>query len=327
MTNSARSITVIAEVGSNHNGDLDTALELIDVSAQCGADIVKFQSFLADELLAAGDPTYDTQKKLELKRDWYPVLMARCKEQNVKFLSTATNETTPGWMEQFGADGYKVASCNISHQPLIDRLVEIGKPIIVSTGMATKDEIVELADYLDHGPLKGKFAFLHCVSEYPTKPTNARLGNIATLNNLLPCPVGLSDHTLGIYAPIAATALGAKLIEKHISLDKSGLGLDHEVALLPDEFAAMCEAIRNTEAALFEDFSPNTETIFQMRRSIRFNKDIKAGEIITEQDLKITRPEDGLLPKHLPKVIGKKIIRDGAAGEPVTWQLIEGAAG
>jgi sialic acid synthase SpsE len=316
-------VTIIAEIGSNHDGELDKAFRLIDVAAECGADVVKFQSFLVDDLLAADDPNYDRLRRLQVPRDWYPKLMARCQSRNLAFLSTATNFTTLGWMEGLGVHGYKVASCNITHRPLLRRLVEIGKPVIVSTGMATLDEVMALRRWFE-GLDFHAFAFLHCIARYPTPAEDMNLGNIRVLRRVLPCPVGLSDHSHSTVIPALAVALGARIIEKHISLDRGGIGLDHEVAVLPDDFAAMCRNIREAEAAVRIDFTPERAVMARMRRSLRFARDLEAGCVVAEADLKVTRPEDGLPPDTLDRLIGRRLTRAVAANQPAQWDLFEG---
>lgn len=317
-------VLIIAEIGSNHNGDLNTALRLIDVAVECGADICKFQSFLVDALLAASDPNSESLRRLQVPREWYPVLMAHCQKKGVRFLSTATNGTTLDWMEEYGAWAYKVASCNITHRPLLQRLIAIGKPVIVSTGLATLDEIGALARHFLNSGLS-EFAFLHCVSKYPAQPEDMRLRNITLLRELLPCPVGFSDHSSGTHMAVAAVALGARIVEKHISLDKAGIGMDHEVAILPDEFAAMCRAIRDTEKALFADVTPDRQGMFSMRRSLHFARDMAAGEILHADAVKIVRPEDGLSPDQLEYVTGRRLRISVAANSPITAEVLDNA--
>lgn len=313
-------VTIIAEIGSNHNGDLDTARRLIDLAAEADADIVKFQSYLVDDLLEPDSPHYDVMKQLELPRDWYPQLIDYADERNLLFLSTATNPTTMGWMEEFGVKGYKVASGNVSVFPLLDQLAEIGKPVILSTGMSTLDELVEVDARFNAADVP--HAFLHCVSKYPTPAAEMALRNISVLQELFACPIGLSDHSDDVHMPVAAVALGARIVEKHISWDKQGLGLDHEVAILPDRFKQMCRMIRDTELALHADFRLDAETCFKYRRSIRFSRDLEAGSVIRPDDIKITRPEDGLHPKHFDALIGRRVMQAVARDEPASWDQI-----
>jgi sialic acid synthase SpsE len=310
-------VKIIAEIGSNHNGELGTALELVSVAADCGADICKFQSFLVDDLLAHEDPNYERLRKLEMPEDWYPVLIEHCRSEGVAFLSTATNDLTLDWMEKYGAWGYKVASCNLTHRPLIDRLIGLNKPLIVSTGLASLEEILALAGYFDERGFAA-YSFLHCVSKYPTPPAELRLKNIVVLKEILDCPIGFSDHSAGPHLAVAAVALGATIVEKHVSLTKSGIGMDHEVAVSPGDFRTMCRAIRDTEAALRADFTPDGEAIRAMRRSLHFSRDMRLGETIGDADLKVVRPEDGLPPADLETVIGRRLTRDVQANAPVT---------
>jgi sialic acid synthase SpsE len=308
-------------VASNHNGDLDTALHLIDTAAECGADVVKFQSFIANDIILSTDPVFERLKKLEMPREWYPVLMERCALRDIRFLSTATSFTTINWMEEFGVWGYKVASCNISFQPLIDRLVEINKPVIFSTGFARIEEIKTLSDRLIKKGLN-EFAFLHCVSKYPASAGDLRLKNITLLRELLPCPIGFSDHSTGTHMAPVAVALGAKIVEKHISLKKEGIGMDHDVAILPDEFAVLCQAVRDAENALKADVMPDVEGMFNMRRSLHFACALDAGETIAAEAIKVTRPEDGLLPENIEAVLGRTVCKPVKRDQPITKEVL-----
>ena len=322
IVNKGEPILIIAEIGSNHNGSLDTAFKLIEVSAACGANVVKFQSFLVDDLLAANDPNHERLRKLQLRREWYPRLMEHCKICGVRFLSTATSFTTLEWMEAFGVWGYKVASCNITFRPLIDRLVEIGKPVIFSTGLARLEEIKTLSDRLQKGGLQ-EFAFLHCVSRYPAPPESLRLRNITLLQELLPCPVGFSDHSTGTHMAVAAVALGARIVEKHISLNKQGIGMDHDVAILPDEFSIFVKALRDAERALIADIDPDLDNMFTMRRSLHFSRDVVKGHRISKEDIKFVRPEDGLPPDAFANVVGKIVNRACQKNQPILWEHID----
>lgn len=315
-------VLIIAEIGSNHDGNLDKAFALIDVAAEAGANVAKFQSFLADEMYAPGDPNYDLLKKLEMPREWYSQLMNRCEQNGLRFLSTATNDVTLNWMEELGASWYKVASGNITHRPLIDRLVEIGKPVIFSTGLTTLDEIIELTANLQVGGLND-YAFLHCVSEYPAPPEQIRLRNISVMKQLLDCPIGFSDHSETICLAYAAVALGAQIVEKHITLDGNGYSPDHEYSLKPEQFRAMVDGIREVESGLFVDFTPNREGMCTLRRSLHFASNLKAGHVLTQEDFKIVRPEDGLLPVKLYDIVGYRLTRAVDCNDPVDWSDME----
>ncbi|HXK55006.1 MAG: N-acetylneuraminate synthase family protein [Gammaproteobacteria bacterium] len=311
-------VTIIAEIGSNHNGDFETACRLIDVAADAGADIVKFQSYLVDDLLEPASPHYETMKQLQLPKTWYPKLIDYAQQKGLLFLSTATNPTTMQWMEDYGVKGYKVASGNVSVYPLLDKLVDIGKPVILSTGMTTLDELLEIDARFTSSNVP--HAFLHCVSKYPTPAKDMALKNISVLQALFHCPIGLSDHSEDVHMAVAAVALGARIVEKHISLDKQGLGLDHEVAVLPDRFKRMCTLIRDTETALHANFILDKKLCFQYRRSIRFTRDLDVGSVLKAGDLKITRPEDGLHPKYFDALIGRKLVDAVSRDTPTCWE-------
>jgi N,N'-diacetyllegionaminate synthase len=317
-------VTIIAEIGTNHNGDLDTAFRLVETAADCGADIVKFQSFLVDDLLAEDDGHRERLRQLEMPRDWYPALMEKCRQCEVIFLSTATNDTTIGWMEDLGVAGYKLASCNITHQPLLDRLVSIGKPVVVSAGFASMEDLQQLNDRLTNLGFSD-FALLHCVSKYPTPADELHLGNIAELRRRFDCPVGFSDHSLGPFMPVAAVALGATIIEKHLTLDGKGIGMDHDVAATPVIFRQMCQAVRETEKALTVCFTPDRDATHAMRRSLHYTRDLAAGHCLEPGDIKIVRPEDGLKPERLEYVIGKKIAGAVTAGQAVREDDLRGS--
>lgn len=315
-------LTIIAEIGSNHDGDLGKALATIDAAAECGADIAKFQSFLAEEMVAPDHPDFGLLKRLEMPREWYPRLMEHCTQHGLRFLSTATNFATLGWMEELGAWGYKVASGNITHEPMIERLIEIGKPMMVSTGLATLDEVVDLARRF-HGEGLSEFAFFHCVSSYPTRPEAMRLRNISVLREVLPCPVGFSDHSAGVHLAVAAVALGARIVEKHMSLDRTGISPDHSFALVPEEFAELCRVLRETDAGLFADFALDTATAYRMRRSLHFARSLPVGAVLSANDVKVTRPEEGLRPDALADVVGRRLARGVTADQPVSVDLFD----
>jgi len=318
---SKNQVTIIAEIGSNHEGDLDLAIELIRSCAEAGADIVKFQSFLADELILKSDANYERIKSLELRESWYPVLIEACKANNVKFLSTATSFTTLSWMDECNVEGYKVASSNISYTQIIDKLIKLNKPIILSTGMGTMNEIISI-----HKKLKAnniEHAFLHCVSLYPAQPNEMNLGNIKYLMSNLECEIGFSDHSLGDNMGIAAVAIGARIIEKHVTADKNGRGMDNEVSLLPDEFKKYCFSIRETEKALKVHFNEDNSKFLMYRRSLHFANNLTKGSTIKSSDISTVRPESGIKPSSINEIIGRKVLNDVKKGSAIVWDLIE----
>lgn len=313
--------TIIAEIGTNHEGSLDIALDLIKSSAKSGADIVKFQSFIADELISKTDQNYFRLKSLEIKEKWYPILIEECQANNVHFLSTATSFESLDWMEKYNVLGYKVASANLSHTQIIDKLIEYRKPIILSTGMATLDEISQIHKKLKYNRIE--HAFLHCVSKYPAKPQEMNLGNIEYLKSNLECEIGFSDHSLGDNMSIAAVSLGAKIIEKHVTADKNGKGMDNDVSLIPEEFKRFCSSIRETENALKVHFEMDLSKFKNYRRSLHFANNMIKGSIIQAKNIVTIRPETGIKTEYLNQVLGKKLIKNAKQGDPIMWDLIE----
>jgi sialic acid synthase SpsE len=320
MLNENDRVLVIAEIGTNHDGSLSKALDLIDIAVDSGADIAKFQSFLADEMVAKSDANYPMLKRLEMPQDWYPILIKHCSDRGIRFLSTATNFLTLGWMEDLDVWGYKVASCNVSHTPLIDKLIDLGRPVIISTGLATLEEIIELSQKFDESSVDA--AFLHCVSEYPCPPERMNIKNITVLSNAIKQPVGLSDHSKGYNLASAAIALGATVLEKHLTNNRDGYSPDHQVSLLPGEFSAMVAAVREIEQSLTSGFCPNPEAVRSMRRSLHFGASLPRGHIIAESDIKVVRPEGGLPPADLYSIIGCTLVEPVTEGQPLTLDLI-----
>ena len=315
---------IIAELGSNHNGDFALVLRLMDVAQKAGADAVKFQSFLADQLVQRDSPDYAMLKSLELPRDWYPKLKKEAANRGLVFFSTATNEVTLGWLQEVGAELYKIASPNLTHLPLIRKTASIGKPAIMSTGMAGLEQIDEAVQAFTATGNR-ELCLLHCVSEYPARPESINLRVIPTLQARYPYPVGFSDHTLEIGTSIGAVALGARAIEKHLTLDRTMKGPDHHYALEPAEFIAMTRNIRAVEAALgsaIKVVSPaEQQKAQQYWRSLHAARDLEAGIDLTAEDIAVVRPNDGLHPRHFEKLIGLKLTRPLKQGEAITWDV------
>lgn len=325
-------VWVAAELGSNHGGHLTEALRLIDAAAEAGADAVKFQSFLASELVTPSSKDFALLKSLEMPRDWYPRLKQHADDLGVTFFSTATNATTMEWLEDVGVELYKIGSPNITHIPLIRAAAATGKPLIISTGMGGIAEVQEAVDAFAEGRLLDKdgelvirypagppLALLYCVSDYPASRVNLR--TMQTLATMYPYPVGYSDHTLGIGTAIAAAALGARVIEKHMTMDKTQDGPDHHFALEPLEFAAMVRGIREAEGSLGSPAAfgtPNHEAL----RSLHWARDIAHRKVVVPEDVMIVRPNDGLHPRELGNVIGRGAHKGAKAGNPITKESL-----
>jgi sialic acid synthase SpsE len=313
---------LIAEIGSNHNGDFDTALRLMDIAREAGADAVKFQSFLADHLVKRDSPDYALLKQLELPQAWYRRLKQAAEERGLVFFSTATNPVTLGWMSELGVELYKLASPNLTHIPLIRDIARLGKPVIVSTGMAGLQEIDEAVQAFTSAGNR-QLALLHCTSEYPARPENLNLRAIPTLAATFPYPVGFSDHSLDGGTAIAAIALGARVIEKHLTLDRKQSGPDHHYALEPAEFVRMGHSIRIVERSLGdgrkEPAPVERDKAAKYWRSLHASRDLAAGHVLTADDLAVVRPNDGLHPRHLEAVQGMRLARAVPAGTPLSW--------
>ena len=325
-------IFIIAEAGVNHNGDIEIAKKLVDAAAKAGADAVKFQTFQAEALVSRDakkaayqmettgqeESQYDMLKKLELSPDMHEQLIARCREKNIMFLSTPFDVDSLHYLIQCGLEIIKVPSGEVTNYPYLREVGRCGKRVVISSGMCTLVEIREAVAVLrEYG--SGDITVLHCNTEYPTPYRDVNLRAMATLERELGVPVGYSDHTQGIDIPIAAAALGAVVIEKHFTLDRTMEGPDHKASLEPAELRAMVEAVRNIESALgdgvkrpSESEKKNTEIA---RKSIVAKCPIRAGERLTEDNLTTKRPGNGISPMRWNDVVGKTAVRDFAEDE------------
>lgn len=333
---------IIADAGVNHNGDINLAKRLIDVAKEAGADAVKFQTFKTEELLTrsaekAGyqkettpseESQYDMIRKLELSGENFEELFAYAQEKGMIFLSTPFDKGSVDLLDELGISAFKVGSGEITNFPLLKHIARKRKPIILSTGMATLEEVeVALEAIKEEGG--DDIILLHCVSSYPAKIEDMNLKAMETLGNAFKFPVGLSDHSLGITMPIAVVALGACVIEKHSTLDKNLPGPDHRASLEPEELKQMVTAIRDVEKAMGDGIKRPTkdeeENKRAARRSLVAKVDIPAGSVITEEMLDVKRPGDGLEPKYLGQIIGKKATKDIIQDAFVLWNNLEEA--
>jgi N,N'-diacetyllegionaminate synthase len=321
--------TVIAEAGVNHNGDMTLAKELVDVAAEAGADLVKFQTFRAETLLtqsaekaqyqknltAGSESQFGMIKKLELDRDTHELLVDHCKYKKIQFLSTAFDQSSIDFLAELDIPFYKIPSGEITNLPYLRHVARMGKPVVMSTGMATLAEVcAAMKVLLGGGVEKENLTILHCNTEYPTSIRDVNLLAMLTIRDQLGVKVGYSDHTLGIEIPIAAVALGATVIEKHFTLSRTLPGPDHAASLEPHELKSMVAAIRNIEKALGDGEkkpSPNeAKNIPIVRRSIVAKKPIKKGEPFSEQNLTSKRPGTGISPMEWDDVIRSTAARD-----------------
>ncbi len=329
---------VIAELSGNHNGDLDRALRLIDAAADAGACAVKLQTYTADTLtldhdgpgfrltsgLWAGRTLYDLYSEASTPFAWHGPLFAHARARGLIIFSSPFDETAVELLQSLDAPAYKIASFEAIDLPLIARVAATGRPLIISTGMTSALEIDEaVASARAHGD--GGVALLHCVSTYPAVYADANLRTIPELAERFGCVAGLSDHTPGTAAAVAAIALGACLIEKHVTLDRADGGPDSSFSLEPQELKTLVEDCRNAWAALGEAGYARgaAETANkQFRRSLYIVADVAAGEALGPAQVRSIRPGFGLPPKHLGDVLGRRAARPLSRGEPLNWDML-----
>jgi len=330
-------VFIIAEAGVNHNGSLDLAYQLVDVAKGAGADAIKFQTFKAEKVVSSKAPKAEYQKKatssdesqlemikkLELSFEDFVKLKKYCDKKGIMFLSTPFDYQSIDFLYDL-VDIYKIPSGEIINYPYLKHIAAKNKPLIISTGMANLGEVEEAINTIREINSETKISLLHCTTNYPTPYEEVNLKAMQTLATAFELPVGYSDHTLGIEVPVAAVAMGAKIIEKHFTLDKNLPGPDHKASLEPNELKEMVKAIRNIEMALGDGIKkPNKSEIEIMkvaRRSLIATRNIRAGEIIKESDIAIKRPGTGILPKFKEIIIGMKLINDIRQDESFRWE-------
>lgn len=322
---SSKKVLVIAEAGVNHNGDFKLACEMVRVAAAAGADFVKFQTFNTASLVSAkakkaayqkealpeDESQFNMLKKLELSYEQFTQLKSECAKNNIGFLSTAFDLDSIDFLNKLEIPFFKIPSGEITNYPYLNKIAQLKKPVIISTGMATVDEIQSAMDvFLQAGLSRDKITVLHCSTEYPTPFTHVNLNAMKTLEKKLNTKIGYSDHTLGIEVSVAAVALGAQVIEKHFTLDQNMSGPDHRASLNPTQLKDMIQAIRNVEASLGSDekkpSSVEMENRVAARKSIVASKVIQAGDAFSEENLTTKRPGNGLSPMKWKEILGKK---------------------
>jgi len=328
---------VIAEAGSNHDGKLERAKQLIDVALDSKADAVKFQTFQADKIAArtsdeivnidiAGSKTlHELYKKMELSREWQSELVNYARHKGIIFLSTPFDEEAADQLYALDVPAFKVASFELVHLPLLKHIARKGKPVLLSTAMASMGEIEEAIEAILEED-NDQIILLHCGVGYPLRMEDVNLAAMDTLRQAFPYPVGYSDHTMGSTVSIAAVARGAKVIEKHFTISRNLSGPDHHFALEPHELKAMVQGIRDVEKAIgaAQKSVLDSEAVHYQRgrRSIFAAVNIPKGTIITEDMVAILRPGIGLKPKYLSLVVGRKAQVGIRAHEPITWDKI-----
>lgn len=332
-------VFIIAEAGVNHNGDVGRAIELIDAAAEAGADAVKFQTFEANLLVTeeaqtaayqarsgAGASQLDMLRTLELKWSDFEALFAHCEKRKIEFMSTPFDKRSADRLERLGMRRFKIPSGELTHHDFVRYVARKGRPVILSTGMATLNEAIEGVDAARSAGCID-LTVLHCVSAYPAPVEDMNLRAMLTLREALQVPTGLSDHSLGITVTIAAAALGAVCIEKHFTLDKSLPGPDHQASLEPDELQAMVQAIRDVEKALGSGIkqpaASEGDASAAARRSVVLAGRVPAGHVLVREDLVVRRPGTGLPPSELDRLIGKRVKESLNPGHLIAWSDVE----
>jgi pseudaminic acid synthase len=327
---------IIAEMSGNHNQSFERAKEIISSAAACGAHAIKLQTYTADTMTVPGALTIDDgspwngRELHELYREaytpwaWHEALFSHARSLGLIAFSTPFDETAVDFLEELHVPAYKIASFENTDWPLLARIARTGKPVIMSTGVSTLADLDDAVSVLRKNGCKD-LVLLKCTSTYPATPENSNLLTIPHMRQLYDCTVGLSDHTMGIGASVAAVALGARVIEKHFTLNRKDGGVDSTFSIEPSELSALvteCErafiALGNINYGIQE--SEKSGMVY--KRSIYIITDMKAGETITRDHVKVIRPAYGMAPKYLEKILGKKVKTDVKAGTPLTWELL-----
>jgi pseudaminic acid synthase len=332
-------VYIIAELSANHRQQFDEARQLVEVSKEAGADAVKLQTYTPDTMtiqsdkpefqISGGTPwdgrtLYDLYGEACMPWEWQPKLKKVADDLGIDLLSTPYDKTAVDFLEEIGVPAYKIASFEMIDIPLIEYIASKGKPIIISTGMGMRAEIeeaVQATRQIEAIPI----ALLKCTSAYPAQTNEMNLRTIPNLAKAFSVPIGLSDHSLEIAIPVAAVALGACIVEKHLTLSRNIPSPDSAFSLEPQEFKNMVEAVRTVEKALGEvryGAGEKEARSLVFRRSLYITKDTRVGEIFTEENVRSIRPGHGLQPRHLKDVLGRRATRDIERGTPVSWELI-----
>ena len=330
---------VVAEISANHNGSLDRALATITAAKNCGVDAVKIQTYTADTMtidcdlpdfvikggLWDGYKLYDLYKEAQTPYEWHKPLFEHAKKEGITLFSTPFDETAVDLLESLDTPAYKIASFELTDLSLIKYVAKTGKPMILSTGIASVQEIQEAVTAARNSGCK-ELVLLHCISSYPTPMEQAHLRQISALQKRFKIPIGLSDHTLGTSAAVAAVALGACFIEKHFTLSRSDRGPDSEFSIEPEELKKLSQDVKDAWAALGKpgfgrEKAEKNSKVF--RRSIYFVKDLQKKHIITKHDIRCIRPGMGLAPKYIQRIIGRVLKKDVNRGTATNWGIIE----
>lgn len=329
---------IIAEMSGNHNQSLERALEIVDAAAAAGAHALKLQTYTADTItmkgayriedknsLWAGEELFDLYSKAYTPWEWHAPIFQRAMEKGMLAFSSPFDETAVDFLESLNVPLYKIASFENTHHPLLRKVAATGKPIIMSTGVSSFDEIHESVDVLRKAGCR-ELILLKCTSTYPATPENTNLKTIPYMQEQFKCEIGLSDHTMGIGVAIASVGLGVRVIEKHFTLRRADGGVDSAFSMEPHELKLLVEESERAFLALGHiqtEVQDIEKKSLLYKRSIYISKDLEAGEILSEENLRIIRPALGLAPKYWEEVIGKTINQSSKAGTPLSWEMID----
>jgi N-acetylneuraminate synthase len=332
---------VIAEMSGNHNHSLERALEIVDAAADAGAHALKMQTYTADtitldvergeflisdpESLWTGRTLYSLYEEAHTPWEWHEAIFTRARERGMMPFSTPFDETAVDFLETLGSACYKIASFENTHLPLIRKVAATGKPIIISTGMATEEELAEAVDAARSVGCTN-LVLLKCTSTYPATPENSNLATIPHMRERFGCLVGLSDHSPGIGVSVASVALGAVAIEKHFTLARADGGVDSAFSMEPDEMHSLVIETERAWQAMGSVFYGPTDAekpSLQFRESLYVAENMRAGDVFTKTNLRVVRPGLGLAPKHFDEVLGRRIARDAVKGTAVSWELVQ----
>lgn len=332
---------IIAEAGVNHNGDMQIARCLIDAAAEAGADAIKFQSFVTEELVTndapkanyqvkttgGPDSQFEMLKALELSAYEQAVLKSYCEERNIIYLCTPYENKSIDMLDQMDVAAFKVASTDTTNIPFLQIIAQKGRPVLLSTGMSTLGEVEQAIETLRTGGLDGKIVVLHCTSEYPAPVSEVNLRAILSMQEAFDCPVGFSDHTPDAIVSSWAVAVGACVIEKHFTLDRNMIGPDHEASIEPDELSILIKNIRNLEVAMGDGVKKVMPSELKnkplMQKSLVARRNISAGDVIAPDDLICKRPGFGLKPSWFDLVVGKRCTKNISKDEVLTLASID----
>ncbi|APD93348.1 pseudaminic acid synthase [Alteromonas mediterranea] len=331
---------IIAELSGNHNHDLNLALQMVDAAADAGVHALKLQTYTADTMtidvakgeffiddensLWHGSSLYELYKKAYTPWEWHRTIFERAKARGMTAFSTPFDSTAVDFLESLDVPCYKIASFENTDHSLLAKVAKTGKPVIVSTGMASLAEIAEAVEVLENNGCS-EYILLKCTSQYPADPVNANLATIEHMKQMFNCQVGLSDHTTGIGAAVAATALGATVIEKHFVIDRKAGGVDAAFSLEPAEFTALVDETKRAAIAVGKvnyGCTPSELNSRTHRRSLYVCEDLVAGDVLTESNLRAIRPGLGLAVKHMPTLLGKPVTKAVNKGTPMSWDLV-----